>query len=206
MLNKEEAEKILMDDGKINPGPWVEHSIKVGIAMQRLAEKLNLDAEKAYVIGVLHDIGRIKKGIGLRHIIDGHNYMLELGYPEIARRCLTHTFFIKDVHSSCCLWDISSEEEKIMQDYLNQCEYDVYDKLVQIGDCLADADGFKLIEQRLLDVHIRKGVNEYTIPTWKAIFKLQDEIEELLNESIYGVFPEIKDRIGISRIREYMTF
>lgn len=206
MLSKEEAEKILRDAEKINPGPWIEHSIKVGIAMSRLAMKLNLDVEKAYAIGILHDIGRIKKGIGLRHIIDGYNYMIELGYPEIARRCLTHTFFLKDVHSSCCLWDISSEEENIMQNYLNQCEYDIYDKLVQIGDCLADADGFKLIEQRLIDVHIRKGVNEYTIPTWKAIFKLQDEIEELLNESIYEVFPEIKDRIGVSRIREYMTF
>lgn len=206
MLSKEEAEKILRDAGKINSGPWIEHSIKVGIAMSRLAKKLNLDVEKAYVIGILHDIGRIKKGIGLRHIIDGYNYMLELGYPEIARRCLTHTFFLKDVHSSCCLWDISAEEEYIMQNYLNQCEYDIYDKLVQIGDCLADADGFKLIEQRLIDVHVRKGVNEYTIPTWKAIFKLQDEIEELLNESIYEVFPEIKDRIGVSRIREYMTF
>ena len=43
MLNKEEAEKILMDAGKINPGPWVEHSIKVGIAMQRLAEKYKVE-------------------------------------------------------------------------------------------------------------------------------------------------------------------
>lgn len=85
---------------------------------------------------------------------------------------------------------------------LKQCEYD---KLGQIGDYLSDADGFKLIEQILIGVHIRKGVNEYTVHTWKAIFKLQDEIEELLNESIYEVFQEIKNRIGVSRIREYMT-
>lgn len=174
--------------------------------MQRLAEKLDLEEEKAYIIGILHDIGRIKKGIGLRHIIDGYNYMIELGYPEIARRCLIHTFFIKDIRSSCCLWDISEEEAKFMQNYLNQIEYDIYDKLVQIGDCLADADGFKLIEQRLLDVHLRKGINEYTIPTWKAIFGLQEELENLLDGSIYKIFPEIKEKIGISRVREYMRF
>lgn len=100
MLSKEEAEKILRDVGKINPGPWIEHSIKVGIVISRLAKKLNLDVEKAYVIGILHDIGRIKKGIGLRHIIDGYNYMIELGYPEMfdtyffSQRCTFKLLFM----------------------------------------------------------------------------------------------------------------
>lgn len=206
MLSKEEAERLLINAGKINSGKWIEHSFNVGIAMQRLAKKLNLNEEKAYIIGILHDIGRIKKGIGMRHIIDGYNYMLDLKQPEIARRCMIHTFFIKDVHSSCCLWDITDEEGKIIQDYLNQCEYDIYDKLVQISDCLADADGFKMIEQRLLDVHIRKGVNDFSIPTWKSIFKLQDEIEDMLKESIYVSFPEVKEKIGKVRVKEYITF
>ena len=43
----------------LNPGPWVRHSINVGIAARNIAEKVSwLDPEKAYIVGLLHDIGR----------------------------------------------------------------------------------------------------------------------------------------------------
>ncbi len=92
MLSREKAKDLLYKAGKINPGKWVEHSISVAIVAERLAKALNLNIEKAYVCGLLYDIGRIKKGIGVKHIIDGYHYMLELGEEEIARYCLTHTF------------------------------------------------------------------------------------------------------------------
>ena len=41
---------------------------------------------------LLHDIGR-KFGVSyLKHVSDGYSYMMSLGYDEVARVCLTHSF------------------------------------------------------------------------------------------------------------------
>lgn len=205
MLGIDSAKDILYKAGQQNPGKWIEHSLNVGEAAKRLANKLNLDTNRAYIYGILHDIGRIYGGIGVKHIIDGYHYMNELGHPDIARYCLTHTFFIKDVHSSCCLWDITDEEANEIQEYLNTHEYDLYDNIIQIADHIGDAESFVTIERRLIDVHLRKGVNENTIITWNSIFKLQAELEELLGASIYSLFPEIKVGIEKRLVKDYLT-
>lgn len=45
--------------GELNPGPWTKHSENVGIAARNIAEKVSgMDADKAYIVGLLHDIGR----------------------------------------------------------------------------------------------------------------------------------------------------
>ena len=45
--------------GQINPGPWVKHSINTGVAAKNIAEKIpGPDPEKAYIVGLVHDIGR----------------------------------------------------------------------------------------------------------------------------------------------------
>lgn len=205
MLTRDEARDLLIKAVEINPGKWYEHSLNVGEASRRLAMALGLDSEKAYVCGILHDIGRIRKGIGVKHMIDGYHYMLELGHPDIARYCLTHTFFLKDVHSSCALWDVTEEEAEEIQNYLNSHDYDIYDKIFQIADHIGDAMGFVPIERRLIDVHLRKGVDENTIKTWKAIFTLQSELEDLLNSSIYSLFPEISLNFSKQLIKECLT-
>lgn len=35
---REEAEKELKLAGKLNPGPWIEHSINAGLAAQKIVE------------------------------------------------------------------------------------------------------------------------------------------------------------------------
>lgn len=55
----EEAENELEIAENMNPGPWVKHSINVGIAARNIAERIpGMDATKAYIVGCLHDIGR----------------------------------------------------------------------------------------------------------------------------------------------------
>ena len=44
--------------GEMNPDPWIAHSENVALA-ERIAEVCpGLEADKAYVCGLLHDIGR----------------------------------------------------------------------------------------------------------------------------------------------------
>ncbi|MBO4440403.1 MAG: HDOD domain-containing protein [Spirochaetaceae bacterium] len=55
----EEAMHELEVAGKLNPGPWVKHSINVGIAARNIAEKIpEMNPQKAYIVGIMHDIGR----------------------------------------------------------------------------------------------------------------------------------------------------
>ena len=54
-----EAHMILEEATQLNPGPWVQHSIYTAQAAQIIADNCKeLDSEKAYILGMLHDIGR----------------------------------------------------------------------------------------------------------------------------------------------------
>ena len=62
--------------GKMNPGPWTKHSYNVAEAARLIAAASGLDSEKAYVCGLLHDIGRRTGISAVRHIIDGYDYAM----------------------------------------------------------------------------------------------------------------------------------
>lgn len=97
-LSIEEAYKLLEEAPRNNKELWIKHSVNVAIVAERLADQLNLDGKKAYVLGLVHDIGRrAREHVGLRHIIEGYNYLKDLGYEEEGRVCLTHTFYARNL-------------------------------------------------------------------------------------------------------------
>lgn len=54
-----EADKLLNEAEKLNPGRWVAHSRTAALCARVVAEKCgNLNPDCAYVLGLLHDIGR----------------------------------------------------------------------------------------------------------------------------------------------------
>lgn len=94
--SREVAEQELIDAGKLNPGKWVEHSHYVGEACRLIAQKCDtLDAEKAYILGLLHDIGRRIGFCGQKHVFAGYQYALKCGWEDVARISLTHM-------TTCC--------------------------------------------------------------------------------------------------------
>lgn len=56
--NAEIALQELKRAGEFNPGPWVKHSANVAAAAKIIAGASGLNPEKAFVCGLLHDIGR----------------------------------------------------------------------------------------------------------------------------------------------------
>ena len=83
--SRERAEEILREAAKCNPGVWENHSFLTALCAERIAAACgDMDPEKAYVLGLLHDIKR-KFGVShLKHVYDGYRYMTELGYDEAA--------------------------------------------------------------------------------------------------------------------------
>jgi hypothetical protein len=191
--SRKEAETLLAEAQTLNPGPWVSHSIFVAEAAVRIAAHHPLlDPEIAFSLGSLHDIGRRAGISGMRHILDGYQFMQSNGFRDAARICLTHAFPIKDiayyVNSDC---DCSSEEIGFIKKYLFEIEYSEYDRLIQLCDALALPAGICLMEKRLLDVSMRYGTNEYSIPRWKAYLGIQQDFEQAIGCSIYRVLPGV---------------
>jgi hypothetical protein len=150
-----------------------------------------MEAEAAYILGCLHDIGRRAGKTGMRHALDGYVYLNSLRYQDAARISLTHSYPIKNAEAGADLWDGSDEEYQFVQTYLDQIEYDRYDRLIQLCDSLALPAGFCLMEKRLVDVVLRYGTNPLTIPKWKAYFAIKDDFEREIGQSIYSLLPGV---------------
>lgn len=181
-----EAEKLLNDAEQLNPGAWIGHSKTAAFCARAIAKRCdNLDADTAYILGLLHDIGRREGVTDMRHIIYGCNFMTSLGYYDCARICLTHSFSYKDIHSYNGQNDCTAEETEFIKSFIENTEYNDYDKLIQLCDALALPDGATYIEKRLVDVVMRRGFNDLTIPKWKAFFDLKDYFDEKTETDIY---------------------
>ena len=73
----------------LNPGPWVKHCVNTGIAARNIAQKVpGMDADKAYKVGLLHDIGRRVGIVDIpTHVYEGYKYCMNNGWDEAAQIC-----------------------------------------------------------------------------------------------------------------------
>ena len=193
---KEQALRELDVAGQMNPGPWTAHSENVALAARLIAEGCgDMDADRAEVIGLLHDIGR-RTGIAqMRHAIDGYNYCMEQGWNDVARICLTHSFPIQDINADIGKQDIIPEQACFIQHYLKHTEYDDYDRLIILCDCLATADGLCILEKRFVDTTRRYGVFPFTIARWNKTLEFKAYFETKVGRPLYALLPGIEQCI-----------
>ena len=195
ILDKETANELLVWAGQKNPGKWVEHSYNVAKVAETIAKECSLDHNHAYILGLLHDIGRYEGKTNLRHIFSGYTLMNGKGYEDIARICLTHSFPYKNIDSYQGEFDCALEEIGYLKSELAKIEYDENDKLIQLCDGLGSAEGITLLEIRLVDVVKRHGFNEYTLKKWNAFFEIKSYFENKCGKKLYELF---KDEITIN--------
>jgi hypothetical protein len=190
----EEAKLILEEGERLYPGPWIEHSLNVGRAAALIGERdMDLDRDTAMVLGMLHDIGRRYGKTNMRHVIDGYKYLMDKGYPLAAQICMTHSFPYQRIDAIFGKWDCSDEEYKAAADFIHNVKYSDYDRLIQLCDALALPEGYCLMEKRMVDVALRHGVNDYTVPKWKETFNIQRHFEMKIGGSIYSVLPGVME-------------
>lgn len=182
---REKAEELLRDGEACNPGAWADHSRVTALCAERIAAACgDMDAEKAYVLGLLHDIGR-KFGVRhMGHIYDGYHYMMRLGYDEAARICLSHSFSIQRLEDYNGKWDITAEQQEELRRLLGELEYDDYDRLIQVCDSLVGTEIMDM-EERMADVQRRYGA--YPRDKWDKNLELKAYFEEKMQRDIYRV-------------------
>ena len=137
---REEALKLIRDGLLFNPGPWGEHCLTAAHCAEKIASACgDMDVEKAYILGLLHDIGR--------------------------------------------KFGVTDEELTIIKTELAKTIYDEYDRLIQLCDCLAGAEGVLDIENRMNDVKKRYGF--YPQDKWNSNMNLKQYFEGKMNKDIY---------------------
>jgi HD domain len=189
---RERAEELLAESAALNPGPWERHSRHVARGAELIAAHCpGLDAERAYILGLLHDTGRRFGVTGMRHALDGYQFFDARGYSGAARACITHSYPIREEPHGATPWDGSKQEWQVIAAFLANIEYDDYDRLIQLCDALALPDGLCLLEKRLLDVTLRYGCNEYTVRRWKAYIEIKEHFERAIGGSIYRLLPRV---------------
>lgn len=183
---REEAIALVRDGLACNPGPWGRHCLTAAHCAEKIASACgDMDSEKAYILGLLHDIGRKFGTRHLGHVSDGYTYMKSLGYDEAAKICLTHSFNNHTVDEYIGKFDVSQEELTLIKTKLVETVYDEYDLLIQLCDSLAGADGVLDIEERMNDVKRRYG--SYPQDKWDSNIELMHYFEKRMTQNIYLV-------------------
>lgn len=192
ILNLQDAEAILEEAQSLNPGLWVEHSRNVALAAKLIGSKCpKLSSEKAYILGLLHDIGRRKYLNSMAHVLEGYNFLMKKGFEESARICMTHTFACKDVNAIYGQWNCPLSEIETVENYINSIEYNEYDLLIQLCDSLALPGGFTLIEKRFVETALKSETNGLVLCKWRAVLDIKKHFEMEIGGPIYELLPKV---------------
>jgi len=146
-----------------------------------------LNPEKAYVLGLLHDYGKKydERKSKIFHVKAGYEEMLKMGYDDVAKICLTHSFpnknfDDKDYSSYLPEWLDWSHKK------LKSVEYDDYDRLIQLCDMFFEGLNKVSFEKRFLGIRNRYNLKpEQTANMEKFALLNKEYFSDLCKEDVY---------------------
>lgn len=165
------------------------HVVNVARLAQKIAQRCGLSEEKAGALGLLHDYGYTAEKLQPEfHGKVGFEEMSKLGYHDVAKICITHSFPNKDLS----VGTYKQEWIDWTQEKLQYFEYDDYDRLIQFCDMLV---GDKLVtscEERIRDVSIRHKIpEEKQRILYKNALELKEYFDKKCGCDVYSLL-EIK--------------
>lgn len=185
-----QAEALLHWAQTQNPGRWIDHCRTAARAARCIAQACGLDADRAYVSGLLHDVGRYEGVRGLHHAIAGYQLLMDKGWEDVARVCLTHSFPLAELEAFAGPMDCTPEETAFIAAYLRDSTYNDYDRLIQLCDGICLPDRVTLMDTRLIDVAMRHGVTDIMVRKWRAFYAVKQHFDALCGGSVYALFRE----------------
>ena len=188
-----EAEAELRLAAEMNPGLWEAHSRNVARAAELIARRCGLNADNAYIFGLLHDVGRRVGYVNVKHVITGYERLSELGWDEAARICLTHSYPVQDIKTDIGRFDITDDEYAFLDHFLQTYTYTDYDRLIILCDSCATSQGFCMLEKRFVDTTRRYGAFPFTVDRWNAVFQLKESFESAMGVSLYDALPGVRE-------------
>lgn len=176
------------EEDSVAPSLLRQHSLLVATCAEILATKIpNMDSKKAYALGLLHDYGKVvdEKANKLFHGLCGYKIMNKIGYDEVAKICLTHTFIEKDFDADDYI-SYPKSEVKECKKLLAKIEYDEYDRLVQLSDMMVTVVGFKTLKERMRFIRDKYKLCNLTMKKkYRTVLKLKEHFDKLCGCDIY---------------------
>ena len=120
----------------------------------------------------------------------GYRFVRAAGDDEAAEICLTHSFPVQEITAVNGGWDLTDEDYAFLDRFLQERSYTLYDQLIQLCDAMATGEGIVAIERRMMDIMIRYGVDETSMPRWRKLFAMKAEFERHMGctvESVLGL-------------------
>lgn len=189
LTSKKALEMLEESRGKTRHDGWINHSLCVGYAAGKIAKALNLDEEKARVLGYIHDIGKRIRFEG--HVLEGYNYLKDLGYnEEYCNVCLTHSYLNNDVNCT----QGEPDDIPFRTNFIKNHKYTIYDKIINLCDLMC-MNKVVTLEKRLIDVISRRPQHKNITYHVKEALKLKAYFDKLLGYNLYDLFPEIKENL-----------
>ena len=190
----EEARKKAKDDR------WIGHCICVGDSAGRIAKALkdkgiDVDVEKAIILGYIHDIGK-NNGKFHGHVMEWYKYLKEKGYDdEFCNVCLTHSYLNNDI--VCTAGGVPNPEDNpFLTDFIKKHQYTIEEKIINLCDLMCPQSGkVYTVDKRLIDIMTRRGAYSNTQYHIKETYKLKEYFDNLLGYNVYDLFPEIKENL-----------
>ena len=126
------------------------HYQNVAFVASVVAEQAGLNSQKAYILGLLHDFGEyVQKTIpNTFHGTAGYDEMMDKGFDEVARTCLSHSFFSADFTPDD-FPAYNAQEIIRASELLKKQGFDDYDRLIHLADLMSPRQTIDTIENRV---------------------------------------------------------
>jgi uncharacterized protein len=187
-LTFEEAQRLLSKF--VSPlENWYHHSIMVAQVALAIAEALEecgcpVSVGLVYVAALLHDIGRYKTHHPSLHGWEGYLLLRELGYPGLARVCLTHVLKGRTVQEAIQ----EGVFPRVLECVLVDENFDVMsleEKVVALADIMVRGTEIVSIEERYQGSRRKYPDCEWLSENERRVKVFRDEIETLLGYPVY---------------------
>lgn len=177
-----------------DPKTWYtyeNHVVGVAKIAQLIASEVNgMNADRLYIMGLLHDICRTEQDRKQRfHGILGYEKLLHQD-TEVARTCLLHTFpwnKLMPYEENPALFYNQKQDYDFIADYMSSHPSIDEDYLIQLCDNLANKDGFVTLEQRAKDYKERHP-DANLEPILVDSLEIKQYFEKKIGHDIYDFF------------------
>lgn len=168
----------------------LKHITAVARAAEGIAGACGMDTDKAYALGLMHDIGKYKGDFTMEHVYNGYEFLTRNNFVAAAKVAMTHTFYNMETDGEKLFSEFKEVEHEItVREFLAEAELDDWDRLIQLADNMGTVWGVTTIEERFCDILTRHKMPDAQA-NLLALYELKHYFDQKAGRNIYGVFKD----------------